>query len=404
MPVRLLCLCLCCWIAAASLPASAETPVFSFAESHAPDAGARPAPADPADLEEEALALFRSSRLYGAALIVTRNGQPLLRTAYGLRDHQGNPVTLDTRFRSASVTKLAAAVGLMTLYDEGRFDLDAPLTAILPFRAVNPQYPEIPVTPRQTLSHTSSVISATRYHPNWEILPKENRYFRPDTEPGSEYHYANLNGGLTGSMIEALSGQSLNTFMTERLFGPLGIDAAFNAGLLRDQTDISEMILPDGQKHASVKKQINTIRDYNDTCDPRRNTDVSVGSLYISAEGLSRIAQMLAAGGVWEGRRILKEETVRLMERDQSSLPGSSVRCESPYGLGMARVTDVGAHPWYGHQGRYLGLVSNLYYQPATGLTFAFIATGYDGVSENGLSNLSRKLLAWVEGAVSGNE
>ena len=381
------------------LLSAAEVPAESgWSFSLPTPVGAAAQPAADGELEAEAIRIFKSARVFCGALIVTRNGRDVLRVTYGDRDHLGHPVSLDTRFRVASVTKLVSAIGLMTLYDEGRFSLDQPLGDILPFPVVNPMYPDRPVTPRQTLSHTSS-IDSSRYHPRWEELPKVNQYFSQDFAPGDAYLYANLNGGLTGAMIEALSGQSVNSFMTERVFGPLAIDAAYHAGLLKDQTDIAEMLKPDGSIHAGARKQVNTVKSYNDTCDPRQNTDKTVGSLYISVEGMSRLAQLLLNGGVYGGRRCLREATVRLMEKDQQALPGSSMHCDSPYGLGMIRVEDAGAYPWYGHQGRYLGLVANLYYQPATGLTFAMAVTAYNGSSVNNVANITRRMLKLLDGS-----
>ena len=411
----------------AGTPAFAETGAFRFApaptaapepavpeptvpEPTAPESAApsvtqapRPTPAvSAAEQEAEIIARFKGARVYGAVLMVTRDGQEALTVTYGLRDHGDHPVTVNTRFRVASVTKFVSAVALMTLYDQGKLPLDASLAEVLPDPVRNPAFPDIPVTARQTLSHTSSIVPGGTYHPKWENMPKVNRYFKANTAPGSEFNYANLNGGLTGAMIEALSGQSVNTYVTEHLFAPLGIDAAYTAGLLADQSDIAEMLKPDKTIHAGVKRQLNQVKVYNDTCDPHQNTEITIGGLYISADGLTRITQMLLAGGVYGGRRILNEDTVRLMELDQQTLPGSSVACDSPYGLGIIRVTDVGEHTWYGHQGRYLGLVANAYYQPDTGLTFTMIAIGYKGGSENHLSHLSRKLLTYVDQVYNG--
>ena len=183
----------------------------------------RPTPAVSVS-EQEAEVIERFKRVYGAVLLVTRDGQEALSVTYGLRDHGDHPVTVNTRFRVASVTKFVSAVGLMTLYDQGKLPLDASLADVLPYPVRNPAYPDIPVTARQTLSHTSSIVAGGTYHPKWETMPKVNRYFKADTAPGSEFNYSNLNGGLTGAMIEALSGQSVNTYVTEQIFAPLGID------------------------------------------------------------------------------------------------------------------------------------------------------------------------------------
>ena len=370
----------------------AETPA---AVTNDPPA-ATPAPASDAERQARVVRFFQGARVRCGVLVVTKDGQDVLRVAYGTRDHADHPATFGTRFRVASVTKLVSAIGLMTLYDEGRFSLDEPLSDILGYPVANPCFPDVPVTPRQTLSHTSSITS-DQLHPHWETLPKVNPYFKQDTLPGTEFHYANLNGGLTGAMIEALSGVSVNTFMAGRVFRPLNIDAAYHAGLLEEKTDLSEIMNKNGSIRSAVRWQINTVVDYDDSCDPRGHTNKTVGSLYISADGLTRIAQMLLNRGEIDGIRILQEDTVRLMEQDQQMLPGSSVKCESPYGLSLIRINDIGEHTWYGHQGRYLGLVANIYYQPDTGLTIALIANAYSGTSTNHVANLSRRIMNYVD-------
>ena len=77
-------------------------------------------------------------------------------------------------------------------------------------------------------------------------------------------------------------------------------------------------------------------------------------------------------GGELDGVRILKSTTVKLMESDQKLL------AESPYGLSTIRLNQFELGTWYGHQGRYSGLSSNIYYQRETGITMALIMNGYD--------------------------
>ena len=77
-------------------------------------------------------------------------------------------------------------------------------------------------------------------------------------------------------------------------------------------------------------------------------------------------------GGELNGVRILNAETVRLMESEQKGL------AESRYGLSTVRLQQFDRGTWYGHQGRYSGLTSNIYYQRETGITMALILNGYE--------------------------
>ena len=84
-------------------------------------------------------------------------------------------------------------------------------------------------------------------------------------------------------------------------------------------------------------------------------------------------------GGILNGTRILKEDTVALMEADQPGL------AESKYGLSTVRHTQFARGTWYGHQGRYLGLTSNVYYQIETGITLALVMNGYNYTLEDNI-------------------
>ena len=113
-------------------------------------------------------------------------------------------------------------------------------------------------------------------------------------------------------------------------------------------------------------------RTYNNNPDPKGNNGYTVGKLYINAVSLTKLAQMMYYGGELNGVRILKADTVKLMEADQRGLASSR------YGLSTVRLNQFDRGTWYGHQGRYSGLSSNIYYQRETGITMALILDGYD--------------------------
>ena len=351
-----------------------------------------------AEREEAARAIFSGAKVRAGVVIVGRRGAPVAQCAYGVRNRARDPVTLNTQFRVASVTKLVTAIGLMRLWEAGLFELDAPLSDVLPMRVVNPAFPDAEVTARQLLSHTSSIKQGTRYHPRWEELGLTNAYFDRGAAPGTKYGYANLNGGLVGAMIEALSGQSVNTCMKAILFEPLGVDAAYNPGLLNNTSDLSDIMYENGSTLSTAKRELETLRDYDDTCNPAEHTDLTIGKLYINATGLHRLATMMVNGGIIGERRMLYEDTVRLMQADQQTVPGSSVHTGSDYGLFVARVSPTGRYTWYGHQGRFNGITADIFWEPQTGMTCVMIVNGYDGgASTDGLAPIARRMLTLAE-------
>jgi len=337
---------------------------------------------------------FRARDVVGGAVIIARDGEILYGYDYGWkRASRRDAVTLDTCFHAASVTKMVSAIGLLQLLDEHDISLDSPVRELVDLPIENPHFPGQAITIRQVLSHTSSFAEVQYLKPLWDKIKPGSSFFSAVNAPGTAYEYSNMNGGLIGAMIEALSGQSVNTYMRENVFEPLGINAAYHAALLPDQSDISAKLRKNGENFRSAEKEIATIKDYEDTCDPRAHTDITSGSLYISANGLIRIVMMLSGGGELDGVRILPEETVQLMMQEQHLIEGSSVRAESRYGLCLARVEGMPGGTWYGHQGRWQGLSCNAYFQPDTGLCVAVFANGYSAKTEDNVVTLARAFM-----------
>lgn len=348
--------------------------------------------------------LFQVRRVIGGTVIVSRDGEVLYTREYGFKELDAkNPVTLDTCYRIASVTKLVSAVGLVQLLEEQGLSPDTPLRDILKRNVVNPAYPDQPITVRQVLTHTSGLKQQMRYHPNWEILNKYNdRYFTEKTKPGTRYIYANLNGGLIGAMIEALSGESVNTYMREHVFDPLGINAAYQPGLLPDKSDIANRLGKNGRIQEGVDAQIEHYADYEDFCDPDNHTDYTVGQLYISARGLDALLTMLCGNARGLREDVLPAGTVADMTRPQN-FEGSSVSVDKRYVLGMERLTDLPGGNWYGHQGMMDGLTSDAYFQPDTGLCVTVIANGYKAYTTDGVASIAREVMAWASTELIGD-
>ncbi len=320
-------------------------------------------------IPEKALSLLESMAKKSGAVcgtvMLSKDGETFLSWSFG-------GVSEKTCFRIASITKWVTAIGLMTLYDQGKLDLDKDIGKYLGVRVRNPVFPNVPITARMLLTHTSSLSpNASNYHPDWNRIGKSyNPIFDTKVKPGTQYAYADYNGALFGCLIEAISGQSVQTYLNKKVFKPLGITAAYSPRFLPSGTPTKDLLNKKGKVEISVKRD--RTRAYNNRADPLGNNGYTVGKLYISAEGLTTLAQMMYYGGELNGKRILKAKTVNLMESDQKGL------AESRYGLSTVRLDQFDRGTWYGHQGRYSGLTSNVYYQRETGITMALIMDGYN--------------------------
>lgn len=171
---------------------------------------------------------------------------------FGLRDFtRGLPMNAQSQYRVASVSKTVTALGLMKLYDQGAFDLDDDISPYLGYTVENPQFAGTPITFRMLLSHTSSLQDGAGYSdflsatyagvpiPSIaEVLLPGGDYYTANmwrTEaPGTHFAYSNINYGLIGTLIEAISGQRFDVYMQQEILAPLGIVGSYNVSQLPD--------------------------------------------------------------------------------------------------------------------------------------------------------------------------
>lgn len=159
----------------------------------------------------------------GLALAVLREGQSPFTNGYGLANVElSAPVTTETVFEVASITKSFTATAVMMLVEEGKIDLDQKVTRYLP---------DLPtawseVTVWHLLTHTSGIKSYTwlpDFDVAWqkdEIIPRVSG--SPlEFLPGDRYAYNNTGFFLLGLLIEKLTGKTVGEFKEERIFAPL---------------------------------------------------------------------------------------------------------------------------------------------------------------------------------------
>lgn len=156
------------------------------------------------------------------------------------------PLELDSRYRTASISKTFAAIGAMRLVEQGTLDLDRDVSDYLGFTLRNPNYPDQAITTRMLLSHTSSIQDGSVYSiaPEYsvkEFFTPEGKYWLDgehfensndgvDRSPGNWFHYCNLNYGLVGTIIERITGQRFDIYMRENVLEPMGLNASYNPG------------------------------------------------------------------------------------------------------------------------------------------------------------------------------
>ena len=187
----------------------------------------------------------------GLAVIVFKDGKEIYRNMMGNRflsprNPKWNlPVTADSRFRVASISKIFTAAGYLKLAEQGKIKLDEDVSRYLGFTLRNPHFPNKVITSRMLLSHTSSIRDyPTPYVPfksSVKAFFSSSDCWTPATRaPGVYFSYSNLNYVLLGTIIEKVTGQRFDKYMTQAILKPLDIKGSFN---LRDfsSSDIQKM-------------------------------------------------------------------------------------------------------------------------------------------------------------------
>ena len=169
----------------------------------------------------------------GAAVLVEKDGRPLVRKAYGTADLElGVKLEPDMVFRIGSMTKQFTAVAVLMLMEQGKVGLNDPITKFLP------DYPTQgrTITVENLLTHTSGIKDYTSL-PEWLPLVRKDMSLteliavfkdKPmDFDPGERWRYSNSGYVLLGAIIEKAAGMSYEAFLQKAIFEPLGLKNSY---------------------------------------------------------------------------------------------------------------------------------------------------------------------------------
>lgn len=314
-----------------------------------------------------------SGKIPGAYLLVGRHGKVAFEEGFGTQGPgQTAPVSNETIFRVFSMTKPIVSVTAMTLVEEGKLDLDAPVSKYLPeyanlvvWKNDGTTTPATkPMLVRNLMSHTSGLIYGfiTPTAPIAKVWDAggENRsdvtareYARLiaklplRAEPGTAWNYSRSTDVL-GAVVEVAGGKTLDKLVEERITRPLGMtDTAFWQPE-RNRPRFAEAKVPGGI--------------YYDYAKPTPLLSGG-GGMSSTTEDYLRFVLMLAGDGEYKGVRILKKESLARMRQDETTaqirgsglfFPGQGMG----FGLGFSLVNDdkvqrpgAGTFSWWGIAG-----------------------------------------------------
>jgi methyl acetate hydrolase len=262
--------------------------------------------------------------------IVVKGDKAIYSGAYGpINDTGGPPVSIDTIYRIASMTKPVTAVAAMQLVEAGKLGLDEPAAKYLPLigeakvldrmdeTTGEPvlRAPKTPVTIRQLLSHTSGFVydrwDAKMHAYRTKVLAggvtaadfKDELMF----DPGTRWQYGTSTMWL-GRVVEAVSGQTLEQYFQEHIFAPLG---------MKD----SSFIVPESKADRLITlHQRGPEGSFAEVLPNRRPNPPTFdggSALTSTPRDYATFIEMIINDGEWHGGRILKATTVHDMEKNQ---------------------------------------------------------------------------------------
>ncbi len=276
----------------------------------------------------------------GVVTLVAKDGKIVELDAVGSADREGTangdrPMTTDTLFAVASMTKPITATALMILVDDGQVALNDPVSKYVPeFKDAalkSGGKPSRPVTLRDLLTHTSGLGGDQQNSGSLEETAKSLAARGLDFEPGSKWQYS---PGLSviGRVIEVASGKPYEDFLATRIFKPLGMkDTTFHP-TAEQQARLAKLYKKgDGGGLAPATHWI------NDVSDPHRSPNPS-GGLFSTATDMARFYQMALNGGDYDEQRIVSEKSVAEMTTIKTDELKTGFTDGNGWGLGWCVV------------------------------------------------------------------
>ncbi len=377
------------------------------------------------------------SQVPGLGVIVLQGGKEVYSNFFGNAVIDGQnpannkPMTRNTLFRIASVSKSFTMFTIMQLVEQGKIDLDTDVSDYLGFKLRNPNYPDTPITVRMVASHLSSLRNGSYY----ALPPHKNirEFFVPDgtdynggehfaplgQEPGKYFCYCDLNYNLLGTVIERVTGERFDLYQKNHILRQLDIKGDYvvsnlgreefaNLGTVYRKKNADGVLDEHGSWYANadargkqppknslhILNKTQTAFEFYHIDDYAIGTNASIfsptGGLRISLEDLTHALIMLMNNGTYRGQQVLFPESVTAMtgrvwqydpQTENGDNYGGSI---TSYGLGLyqfdgngtSRLCKDAAMDFVGHTGVAYGLLSMMCFRPGTKDGFVYVMNG----------------------------
>jgi D-alanyl-D-alanine carboxypeptidase len=278
----------------------------------------------------------------GLSLAVSDRDRTLRTLSFGFSDLAvKKPVTSDTLFKIASITKSFTSIALLKLQEEGKIDLDLPAKEYLPWFEVKSSH--APITIHHLMTHTAAIMEGAFASPYMKTEVWALRNLQTSIKPGKYFHYSDVGYSILGLILEEVESARYGEVIRRRIFGPLGMRSS--------------------RAWVGVEPPKGMAVGYGPTPDDRPlkragplvvvpwfEMEDSAGSVVSSAKDMSVYLRMLLNKGRGPRSRILSEESFGLLTKAHAKADFSTAWGGRHYGYGLS-VGKVGGHKWIGHGG-----------------------------------------------------
>ena len=332
---------------------------------------------------------MEEQRIPGLALGIVQGDQIVHLKGFGQADASGRPVTPQTPFILASVSKPITALAVMQLVEQGKLELDAPVQRYLPwFRVADPDASS-QITVRHLLSHTSGlpesadVALLTSTDTSDGALERQVRDLHSvqlNRPVGATFEYANVNYATLGLIVQTVSGQSYEDYVQQHVFAPLDMRHSFTS-----QAEAQPQGLASGSRYwFGVPIRANV---------PDNRAERPNGRLIASAEDMAHFLIAQLNDGRYAGAALLSPAGIATMHQPAVQIGDG----EAAYGLGWYSGERNGVTT-VEHAGDGVNFHANVVLIPDRGLGIVLLENAQNGLKPEPMSGIARGVTSLLLG------
>lgn len=356
------------------------------------------APTKEQKAEKELNEIIERNKAVGLAVVAVKDGKIIYNKSLGYKDLENKIELGDSDiFRIASISKSFTATGIMQLIEQGKLDLEGDVSELVGFKVRNPKYPNVPITLRMLLSHSSSMNDYNGYFTLNAINPDSSATWQKaynDYEPGTKYEYCNLGYNTLGTILERVSGERFDQYIVNHILKPLGVYGGYHVASL-DSTkfvNIYEYNASDSSfTHApeAYAKRTKEIENYKFGFSAPIFSPT--GGLKISALDLAKVMIMHMNYGTSNGVKIIDEHSSKMMQTpmieptDEGDAYGFAIRITNQLLDGFTMI---------GHTGGAYGVFTSMFWDADRNFGIVVMTNGCNERRDHNFVSLHREVNA----------